>query len=298
MSQAIARTEASIGLDQDERHHFAAVLGEALSCGIPAPGPEVWRPSDAMLSSALADAIRGRLEPLADATATRVGASYLELHGIEASRLAEVLVTATLDAIKVAGLVSGSSLTVLSQLLSDEERHTELLAEFDVLHEWILTQRGPRPSNSIVVDLVEPSVVVGDGETSAALRYSVTNTGGAHVRVTAMRLNVVRREPSGLIRLRQAGAVLSEQTLSADVRSVSSVDLFGQLSGQWLLSPGESDAFSVALTLDEGFRLSVVVHAAAKPLDASGEFAVRSPAAVVEFPIQSPATFRRLRGAK
>jgi hypothetical protein len=106
-------------------------------------------------------------------------------------------------------------------------------------------------------------------------------------------LNVAESRPSDVIRLRQAGAPLQEYDLAVDLRDVSSVDALKEAAHQFVLAPGESEAFRITATVAEGTRYKLVVHPEFESIMARSVAAGVADQLTVDFPVQSVAAMRR-----
>ena len=78
-----------------------------------------------------------------------------------------------------------------------------------------------------------------------------------------------------------------------DLRNVASVDALAGAVHQFVLRPGESEAFRITATLTEGLKYKLVIHPVFESLVGRVVVAGREDQLTVDFPIQSIGGLRR-----
>jgi hypothetical protein len=242
-SSAIAETARSEVVQEPQRAYVESMLAEAFNLQVSPTISERWRPSDGSLTLRIFEVVHNQLRTLADNTVTGVGVSALEVLDIDADQLADVLSTRVIDNIELAGLSADSALRPIAQLLSDERHYNSLLRELKRLGDAQESSAARPRTFSATVNLFDQNVTVPDGTNAAELRLAITNPSDEHLRLRALVLNVAESRPSDVVRLRQAGAAVTEFDLQADLTKASSVELLGGHAVQWVLRPDETDAF-------------------------------------------------------
>jgi hypothetical protein len=106
-------------------------------------------------------------------------------------------------------------------------------------------------------------------------------------------ITVAESRPSDVIRLRQAGAPLQEYDLVVDLRGISAADVLKEVPHQFVLRPGDSEAFRITTRVDEGMRYKLVVHPEFESIPARTVAAGIADQLTVDFPLQSVEALRR-----
>jgi alpha/beta hydrolase family protein len=144
------------------------------------------------------------------------------------------------------------------------------------------------PSAPIALSLLQREVeALHYSPTEARLNFSVTNLTGEQVKLLTLRLQVRRRQKIKKFRLPTPGAPHAEFELKADISETDSVDLLADVRTQFILKPGDSDAFSVVVTAKEGFRYEATVDCECEILGQNGRLLCTSTAASLTYPIRT-----------
>jgi hypothetical protein len=116
--------------------------------------------------------------------------------------------------------------------------------------------------------------------------FTVTNISEATQKVK-LKLVVSSVEAVDRVRLRKAGALLSEFELRATLDAPGEIDLLSDSGSKLVLAPRESEAFKISLAGKEGFAFNCQLVAVSRDVETSSEARSVSPGFVVEFPIRS-----------
>ncbi|WP_271592242.1 lipase family alpha/beta hydrolase [Bradyrhizobium sp. CCBAU 65884] len=125
------------------------------------------------------------------------------------------------------------------------------------------------------------------------LRFSITNFTQNPTRLRQLRLIVNDREPIKDFRIRKPGAPIIEYELHADIRTSNDVDLLAEVRAQFILKGGETDAFRLTITANEGFRYKATLACVLESLTEAGQEYGDSSDLLLTYPIR---TVRGLRG--
>lgn len=148
------------------------------------------------------------------------------------------------------------------------------------------SKRGP--SAPIALSLLEQEVeALHYSPTEARLRFSVSNLTGDQVKLLALQLVVQRREKIKKFRLPTPGAPHPEFELKADITESDSVDLLADTNTQFILKPGDSDAFSIMVTAREGFHYDATIECECEILGRTGQLSRSSLPASLTYPIRT-----------
>src|SRR5262249_33664253 len=98
---------------------------------------------------------------------------------------------------------------------------------------------------------------------------------------------------SEIIRLVQAGAPLQEYDLAVDLQGISAADALKDVPNQFVLRPGDSDAFRIITTVAEGTRYKLVIHPEFESIPARAIAAGVADQVTVDYPLQSLEALRR-----
>jgi len=132
---------------------------------------------------------------------------------------------------------------------------------------------------------------------AAQVKFSITNLTENTAKLARLELQVLKRTPIQDVAFRKAGAPVSEFQLKASIGDEDNVDLLKDLDTQFVLGPGSSDAFNLALRGPEGFLIECRLCARIDDLVTKREFEVASDTLAVEYPIRSlAAILRQKRG--
>jgi len=139
----------------------------------------------------------------------------------------------------------------------------------------------------IVLHVLQAKFQVPHWSEAAEVKFSLTNLGRSPVKLTRLELRVLERTPIQDVAFRKAGAPLPNFQLEATIGADDYVDLLQGLKTQFVLAPGSSDAFSLALRGPEGFLVDCRLHVRVDDLATTHEFTVESDTLQVEYPIRS-----------
>lgn len=129
--------------------------------------------------------------------------------------------------------------------------------------------------------------------TQATVRFTLTNLTPNQIKITAIRLTVLTRKFKRVFRLPGVGAPHKEFELQADLSSADEHDLLASADVQFVLRPGESDAFSILTVGEEGCEYKIVIACMADNLSCALVYAARSEPVIVSFPIRTSEGLRR-----
>ncbi|MFF3967929.1 hypothetical protein ACFYZI_41040 [Streptomyces griseorubiginosus] len=294
LDHAVRGTVEELELSRQSRELLSMILTGAFTGPQAAVSAEVWTPSDGSISVLISNQIARRLAVFDDAELTGVDVSSFQLLDVDSASVGAALARHLLNAVVLHGIRPDSPLRVLAEIIRDEARHSELLDVMgDLRSELGLLSSRNEVRGTGAVSLVDRSLVVPDGANSVDVRLAVTNTSKSQQRLVRLFITVAESQPSEVMRLCLPGAPLSEYDLAADLREVSAVDTLQGAPHQFILPPGASEAFRIALTVKEGMRYKLVVHPEFESIPdreiSSGEVDHLT----VEFPLQSMESLRR-----
>jgi len=138
----------------------------------------------------------------------------------------------------------------------------------------------------LVIDIDDPEVGAIHFANEATQSFTITNTSKATYKV-GITLDVSAVEDSNRVRLRKAGAILTEYQLHATLDTPGAIDLLASANLKVILAPGESEAFRLALAGNEGFEYTCSLVATCKNLETGSKLRAVSPEFAVVFPIRS-----------
>ena len=102
-----------------------------------------------------------------------------------------------------------------------------------------------------------------------------------------LELQVLKRTPIRDVAFKKAGAPLAEFHIEAEIGHEDHIDLLGGLGTQFILSPGSSDAFNLALRGPEGFLIEYRMRVGVDDLVTKREFKIETDILEVQYPIRS-----------
>ena len=295
VEQGLGRAVGQLGMSEGQLEFLALILTETFSRAPKAVTTDIWTPSDGSLVVLIQDHISGRLALLDDAALTGVGTSSFALLDLDAEGLGDSIAREILNAIVQHCIRPDSPLYLLAGIVRDELQHNELLAAVSGLRTKLdaLLPSADHVVESGVVSLVERVLVVPDGTNAVVIHLAVTNTSRAHQRLRRLMISVTESRPSAVIRLRQAGAPLQEYDLAVDLRGISAVDTLKDASHQFVLRPGDSEAFRIVTTVSEGTRYMLMIQPEFESITGREFSAGRGDHVTVDYPMQSVEALRK-----
>lgn len=150
-----------------------------------------------------------------------------------------------------------------------------------------------RDSAFLVLNILVPEVeALHYSSREANIRFTVTNLSNEAVKIKSISVTVKHKEPVKVFRLPTPGAPFTEFDLKADISEAESVDLLSTTHAQFVLKAGETDAFSLTVVGNEGFRYEADIDCSAEYLARQGVVLISSAFMRLTYPI------RTLRGMK
>ncbi len=269
-------------------------------CGYQQVSPTSYRPFDAKLLSLAPDQFRITLKDKSFSQGSEEGS--FNAKGLSGSGVG-IEYNDTLYLIGILKSVIGNealnddieccSISCLSETLMELEPITDIVSKSSKHPDIIDFAQDVLRHGTI--HLVRKSVEVPEWGGPAKLSFSVTNLGQHHAKLSELRLVVKSRIPIEDVQFPLAGAPVEEFFLKADVRDCDEVDLIKDLDVQFIMKPGESEAFKLLVTAPEGYILNCEIEAALADIR-TGEPVWLEPASVsITAPIMSVETLRKRR---
>jgi hypothetical protein len=122
---------------------------------------------------------------------------------------------------------------------------------------------------------------------TAQVRFTVTNLREDLLKLVSLRVKILSRTERRRFRLPGPGAPHSEYALSADISTKDVVELLETVEHQFILKPGESDAFSLTLFGNEGYEYKAVLVAALESIASEEQWIAESEVLTVVYPIRT-----------
>lgn len=122
---------------------------------------------------------------------------------------------------------------------------------------------------------------------AAQVRFTVTNLREDLLKLVSLRVKVLSRTERRRFRLPGPGAPHSEYALSADISTEDVVELLETVEHQFILKPGESDAFSLTLFGNEGYEYKGVLVAALESIAHQEQWITESEVLTIVYPIRT-----------
>lgn len=186
-----------------------------------------------------------------------------------------------------------SGLAPLSSCQGTPLRTREWDRDFGVLVDLLaskglsLSTAGDAGRANIALHVFNAKARVPHWSDAAEVRFSLTNLGKNFAKLTGLELAVLERIPIQEVAFRKAGAPVVEVQLEATIGTGNQIDLLEGLNAQFILAPGSSDAFKLALRGPEGFMIECRLQARFDDLSTRAESTVESETLQVTYPIRS-----------
>jgi hypothetical protein len=144
------------------------------------------------------------------------------------------------------------------------------------------------PSRAIVaLHVLTAKARVPHWSDAAEVKFSITNLAENPAKLTGLELQVLKRIPIRDVEFKKAGAPVAEFQLEANIGNEDHIDLLRGLGMQFILPPGSSDAFSLALRGPEGFLIEYCLRLGIEDLVTRRHSSAESDTLEVVCPIRS-----------
>lgn len=121
----------------------------------------------------------------------------------------------------------------------------------------------------------------------AEVQFTATNLTSDTLKITRLQIEVTHAESVRQFRLTTPGAGYPNTQLRADISEQTSVDLLSEVTAQFVLAPGSTDAFSLTLVGKEGYKYDARIDCDAEVLGRQGPVLSSSAEIQVLYPIRS-----------
>jgi len=149
-----------------------------------------------------------------------------------------------------------------------------------------VTEAGLGPS-TVALHVLNAKSRVPHWSEAAEVRFSLTNLGKNAAKLTGLELQVLKRAAIQKVAFRKAGAPVAEFQLEATIGVEDRIELLDKLGTQFILAPGSSDAFNLALRGPEGFLIEYRLRVCVYDLARKHESEIESETLQVEYPVRS-----------
>ena len=151
----------------------------------------------------------------------------------------------------------------------------------------VLAAEADASQATIALHVLQAKFQVPSWSEAAEVKFSLTNLGGNPAKLTRLELRVLERTPIQDVAFRKAGAPVPNFQLEATIGTEDLIDLLQGLDTQFVLAPGSSDAFNLALRGPEGFVINFRLRVRVDDLATKYESSVESDTLQVIYPIRS-----------
>src|SRR5262249_14032661 len=136
----------------------------------------------------------------------------------------------------------------------------------------IITSHGVvAAATPVAIDIDAHQIEAVHFKDEALQTFTITNVSSNAIQKVGLNLVVLSVEVADRVRLRKAGAVLTEYSLRATLDAPGDIDLLADKGKRLMLGPGESEAFRLALVGNEGHIYTCSLVATCKNVKTEAE---------------------------